>query len=70
MEDILSKITSRQSEIVVLYGQGKCYKEIARTLGISWYTVANHLRNARERTGCGSSVQVATKVAVAMERRG
>jgi RNA polymerase sigma factor (sigma-70 family) len=70
MENILSKITSRQSEIVVLYGQGKSYHEIAATLNISRHTVNQHLRRAKERTGCHSRVQMACKVAVAMEGRG
>jgi RNA polymerase sigma factor (sigma-70 family) len=69
MESILSKITSRQSQIVVLYGQGKSYHEIALTLGISRHTVDTHLRRAKERTGCNSRVQMACKVAVAMEKQ-
>ena len=69
METILSKITSRQSQIVVLYGQGKSYHEIALTLNISRHTVDTHLRRAKERSGCNSRVQMACKVAVAMERQ-
>jgi DNA-binding CsgD family transcriptional regulator len=70
METILSKITSRQSQIVVLYGQGKSYHEIAIALNISRHTVDTHLRRAKERSGCNSRVQMACKVAVAMEGRG
>jgi DNA-binding CsgD family transcriptional regulator len=69
-DNILEKITGRQTEIVILYGQGKSYSEIARALNISRHTVDSHLRRAKERAGCNSRVKMACDVAVAMTKRG
>lgn len=37
-------LTSREVQIAMLIAEGKCDKEIARQLGISSYTVREHLR--------------------------
>ena len=37
-------LTHRQLQIALLIGDGKCDKEIARQLGISGYTVREHIR--------------------------
>lgn len=67
--NILAKITNRQTEVVRLYGTGLTYCEIAQRLTISMHTVKHHLANARQRTDCVSSVEVAVRVAVAEKTR-
>lgn len=59
---ILTKITPRQAEIVRLYGAGKSYNQIARELNISRHTVENHVRQARQRTNCATTIQLAIQI--------
>lgn len=37
-------LTGRELQVALLIGEGKCDKEIARDLGISGYTVREHIR--------------------------
>jgi DNA-binding CsgD family transcriptional regulator len=37
-------LTKRELQVALLIGEGKCDKEIARNLGISGYTVREHIR--------------------------
>lgn len=60
--NILTKITPRQAEIVRLFGNGKSYLQIARELNISRHTVENHIRHARRRANCETTIQLAIKV--------
>jgi DNA-binding CsgD family transcriptional regulator len=48
-------LTDREREIVILLGQDKSEKEIARILGISPDTVNDHLKHARQRFGVRKS---------------
>ena len=42
--DLVELLTRRELQVALLVSKGKCDKEIARTLGISGYTVREHLR--------------------------
>ena len=44
-------LTRREFEVAMLVAQGKCDKEIARALGISGYTVREHLRRTSAKLG-------------------
>ncbi len=54
------ELTSRQFEVARLVARGLGNKEIARTLGISRYTVETHVRNILERLDATSRTQIAT----------
>jgi LuxR family transcriptional regulator, maltose regulon positive regulatory protein len=43
------RLTPRQRQIVILIGMGNTNKEIARTLGISPYTVKEYVHNIADR---------------------
>jgi two-component system nitrate/nitrite response regulator NarP len=58
---IMARLTGRQQQIVRQLAAGKSQKEIARQLGISYSTVRNHMRQARDRTDCRSSIELAVK---------
>ncbi len=42
--ELVDILTQRELQVALLVSKGKCDKEIARTLGISGYTVREHLR--------------------------
>lgn len=58
----VDKLTPRECEVVRLLTTGLAPKEVARTLGIASKTVYVHVYNAREKTGCTSTVQLAVKM--------
>ena len=47
----LNLLTPREKEIISLSAQGKKYKEIAKELAISDFTVRSHLTNIRMKLG-------------------
>ncbi|MBV2155826.1 LuxR C-terminal-related transcriptional regulator [Kitasatospora sp. SUK 42] len=53
------QLTSRQLEVSLLVADGLSNHQIARRLGISEWTVVNHLREAMRRLQCSSRVGVA-----------
>lgn len=57
-----SKLTRRESDVASLVAAGLTNKQIARRLGISIWTVTNHLRQVMRKLSCGSRVQVANWV--------
>jgi len=59
----MAKLSKRQAEIVTMLVQGKSQKAAARQLGVSYSTVRNHLRAARERTDSQSTLQLAMRAA-------
>lgn len=59
---IMAKLSPRQKDIVQMMLQGRSQKEIGRTLGISYNTVRQHLKGARDRTGSETSLQLAMRV--------
>lgn len=53
-------LTRREIEVAVLIADGKCDKEIARQLGISGYTVREHIRRIFAKLGvCRRSAVIA-----------
>lgn len=52
-------LSSRQAEVLRLYGDGLTYKEIATRLSTSAHTVIEHLRQARERLAVTNSREAA-----------
>lgn len=59
---IMAILTQREKEIAQRLVAGESQKEIARGLGISYSTVRNHMRNARDRTDCRTSLELAIKL--------
>jgi two-component system nitrate/nitrite response regulator NarL len=57
----MSKLTPRQAQIVTRLASGESQKAIARQLGISYSTIRNHLRQARARADCRTSLELAIK---------
>ena len=59
---IMARLSQRQAEIVTKVARGESQKAIAKQLGISYSTVRNHMRQARERADCRTSLELAIKV--------
>ena len=64
----MSKLSRRQAEIVTRLASGESQKAIARELRISYSTVRNHMRQARERTDCRTSLELAIKAQSELRR--
>ena len=60
----MTKLTTREREIVTLLAQGKCQSDIARTLCISRRTVYAHVTSAKTKTASTSTLDLAVKAAV------
>lgn len=48
--ETVTALTEREVEIVTLLVEGKCSKDIAAILGISWKTVDVHIVNAKAKS--------------------
>ncbi len=59
-QDMFSKLSQREREIVELVAQGLSNKAISSRLDLSENTVRNHLSNIMEKLGMQNRVQVAT----------
>lgn len=55
-------LTQRESEVAGLVSLGFTNEQVARRLGISRWTVVNHLRNIMRKLGCSTRVEVAREV--------
>ncbi|MET7644832.1 LuxR C-terminal-related transcriptional regulator [Streptomyces sp. NPDC005426] len=55
-------LTPRQAQVALLVSEGLTNRHIAARLGISEWTVVNHVRQVMRRLGCTSRVQVAGAV--------
>ena len=55
----MSKLTQREKEVVNLLAQGKPQSQIADQLVISRYTVYNHIKNIKAKTGAASTFELA-----------
>lgn len=56
-----AKLTAREAEVLEQLAQGYLYKEIAESLGISYDTVHNHIRNIYEKLQVRSRAEAAAK---------
>jgi DNA-binding NarL/FixJ family response regulator len=54
-------LTPRESDVVEVLLKGASNKEIARHLGISPFTVREHLRSAAQKLGCRNRVEIALR---------
>jgi len=52
-------LTKREKQVVNLLAQGMSQNIIARQLEISRFTVYNHVKNIRQKTGATSAFEVA-----------
>ena len=57
----MRQLTSRQREIVALLRQGLTQQEAARRLGLKYGTIRYQLQNARDRSGCQTTAELAFK---------
>jgi DNA-binding NarL/FixJ family response regulator len=59
----MSRLTPREQEVVKLLAQGQQQTAIARTLCVSYRTVQMHVKNARDKTGTTSALDLALQIA-------
>ena len=57
----MRQLTNRQSQIVALLRLGFSQQEAARRLGLTYGTVRKQLVQARDRSGCRSTAELAAK---------
>jgi DNA-binding CsgD family transcriptional regulator len=57
------ELTKREREVVHAYARTGSQKEAGAALGITTHPVKLHLRNARERAGVATTVQLVDRVA-------
>jgi DNA-binding CsgD family transcriptional regulator len=55
-------LTKRELQVALLIGEGKCDKEIARHLGISGYTVREHIRRIFAKLNIGRRSAIVARV--------
>lgn len=60
---MMTNLTNRERQIVAMLGQGIAPKQIARLLSIRPATVRQHLFEARRKTLCTTTIELAVKVA-------
>lgn len=53
------KLNKRETDILLLLGQGKNYGEVASALGVSYETVRSHARRLRRRLQLGNKTRLA-----------
>jgi DNA-binding NarL/FixJ family response regulator len=59
----MSKLTNREREVVELLGRGMRPTQIAAQLCVSHSTVKTHVAHVREKTGAGSTLELACQAA-------
>jgi predicted ATPase/DNA-binding CsgD family transcriptional regulator len=62
--DVTNILTKRELEVALLVSEGLTNRVIAHKLGISEWTVVNHLRKVMRKFGCQSRVQVTRRLAL------
>ena len=60
--DAADLLTRRELEVAMLVARGKCDKEIARALGISGYTVREHIRRTFAKLGVSRRTAIVSYV--------
>lgn len=55
----MAQLSSRESDVARLFGQGGTYKEIARQLGMSPHTVRHHIRSIYTKLGISGKAGIA-----------
>ncbi|WP_158243244.1 helix-turn-helix transcriptional regulator [Acidimangrovimonas sediminis] len=55
----LPAFTPRETEVAQLIARGCSDRDVARILGIAYYTVRTHLKNALEKSGCANRTELA-----------
>jgi DNA-binding CsgD family transcriptional regulator len=60
--DAADLLTRREFEVAMLVARGKCDKEIARALGISGYTVREHIRRTFAKLGVSRRTAIVSYV--------
>ncbi len=53
------KMTKRESEVIMLLGEGKSNKEIAQKIHVSTYTVKSHIHNIMEKLALHTRLEIA-----------
>lgn len=61
MLHIISKLTKREEEVLILIAKGYRNKEIADNLKISIYTVQNHIQDLFRKMGVRNRTEAANK---------
>lgn len=61
-QEVMNKLTPRETDITKLVSEGLCQKDIALNLDISENTVRNHLQRIFDKTGVSSRLQLALLV--------
>jgi DNA-binding CsgD family transcriptional regulator len=59
----MSKLTRREREVVELLGRGMPPAQIAATLCVSRSTIKTHVAHVRQKTGAGSTLELACQAA-------
>jgi DNA-binding CsgD family transcriptional regulator len=59
MSDTIKRLSKREREVVRAVARGCTNKQIAELLGISAFTVRNHLTGAMRKTGARNRAQLA-----------
>jgi DNA-binding CsgD family transcriptional regulator len=63
----IASLSEREKQVLRMLLRGHDAKSIARELGLSVYTVNDHLREARRKTGVSSSREAARRLSAAEE---
>lgn len=63
LEEYMATLTERERQVVQLLSSGLAAKQIAKQLGTRPDTVRRQLRQAQDKAGCATVVELAVKVA-------
>lgn len=66
----MSRLTNREREVVELLGRGMRPAQIAERLCVSHSTVKTHIAHMRDKTGAGSTLELACQAARAGVQNG
>ena len=69
MTPLLSQLTEREEQVLMLLAEGLGLREVGRRLTISHWTVRDHRDNARTKLGASTTTQAVAMVIRARTRR-